>query len=121
MISKPTMTPKPVRRTPFIPRFLSFPIRRSLEGVSWASLSVQWRPTEDQKQQLRNQQEHKEIETLWLPRERPERRPPLHPLGTRRFPFERLYARLGRTRIAPWPAERYGACNGSRVQPPPPP
>ena len=45
------MTQKPLRRAMHLPRFLSFPIRRSLEGVSWASLSVEWRPTEDQKQQ----------------------------------------------------------------------
>ena len=114
------MISKLTRRTPFIPRFLSFPIRRSLEGVSWASLSVQWRPTEDQKQQLRDQ-EREEIETLWLPRERPERRPPLHPLGNRRFPFERLYSRLGRARTTPWLAEHYAPRSRSGAQSPSPP
>ena len=72
-------------------RFLSLPIRRSLEGVSWASLSVRWTPTEDQKQRRRQ-----EMESLWLPGEREERRPGLHPLGGRRFPFERFYSRMSR-------------------------
>ena len=73
------------------PRSLSLPIRRPLEGVSWASLSVRWVPTEEQKRRRRE-----EIETLWPPRERGESRPPLHPLGARRFPFERFYARMDR-------------------------
>lgn len=81
------------------PRFLSLPIRHALEGASWASLSVRWIPTEDQQEQRRD-----EIESLWLPGERPEVRPPLHPLGGKRFPFERFYSRLGRVNRTRRPA-----------------
>ncbi len=72
--------------------FLSFPIRRSLEGVSWASLSVRWTPTENQKQRRREA-----IESLWFLGARQEARPRLYPLDDRRFPFERFYARLNQT------------------------
>ena len=113
------MSQEPLRRAMPLPRFLSFPIRRSLEGVSWASLSVEWRPTEDQKQQRREQQKRNELEALWLPHERPESRPPLHPLGCRRFPFERLYSRLGRARTAPKPAERFASRSRAGLQSPP--
>ena len=119
------MTQEPLRRAAVVPRFLSFPIRRSLEGVSWASLSVEWRPTEDQKQQRREQQKRNELEALWLPHERPtksecpESRLPLHPLGCRRFPFERLYSRLGHARTAPRPAERFASRSRSGLQSPP--
>ncbi len=81
---------------PMTPRFLSLPIRHALEGMSWASLSVRWIPTRDEKKQRRD-----EIDTLWLPGERPEARPPLHPLGGRHFPFERFYARIARRNRTP--------------------
>ena len=90
------------------PEFLSLPIRRALQGMSWASLTIRWIPTEEQKQQRR----HEEIDPFWR-REarpentRPEKRLPLHPLGIRQFPFERFYSRLGRAERIQW---RVGRC-----------
>ncbi len=96
-------------------RFLSLPIRHALEGVSWASLSVRWTPTEDQKQQRRD-----ELEALWLPGERPEARPPLHPLGKRRFPFERFYSRVGRMDRTRRPAGCFAPRRRDGLKPPVP-
>ena len=116
------MTHAPLRRAVPVPRFLSLPIRHALEGVSWASLSVRWIPTEEQKQNCKQKRNYKqkrdELKDLWLPGERLDERPPLHPLGGRRFPFERLYSRLRRARTTPWPAEHF-APRRSRVQSPP--
>jgi len=88
------------------PRFLSLPIRHALEGVSWASLSVRWVPTENEKED-RGRQRQDKIDALWLPGEQPEARPPLHPLNGRRFPFERFYSRIGRRSKAHEPAGRF--------------
>ena len=87
--------------------FLSLPIRYSLDSVSWASLSVRWIPTKDQRERRRE-----EIESLWLPRAGREARPPLHPLDGRLFPFERFYSRLDRADKTVWPVGRLARRGG---------
>ena len=110
------MKADPTRLATPAPRCLSLPIRRSLDGVSWASLSVRWTPTKDQKRRRRE-----EIESLWLPLERRDVRPPLYPLGARRFPFERFYARMDRPHTHPWSSSPFSGTTRPGAKPPNPP
>ena len=68
-------------------RFLSLPVRPALVGVSWASLSVRMLPNDE----LRRAriEEAEQLSLFDLPERK--QRPPLAPLGGRRFPVERFY------------------------------
>ena len=65
-------------------RFLSISVRPTLEGITWASMSVRCIPTDEEKERRR------EMAQLSLFKERKEKRPRLHPLDSRPFPYERL-------------------------------